>query len=104
MAIKYLKVFLDWNEVTSELNYEEKGRLIEAMIKYANGEADIQLSGNERFLFGIMKNQINREHENYEKVVEINKINGAKGGRPKKNIKPEETEKTHSVFEKAEIS
>ena len=38
MAKKYVPVFFEWLDVTSDLSQEEKGNLIDAMIFYASGE------------------------------------------------------------------
>lgn len=38
MALEYIKVFYDWEEATETLTYEERGRLIIAMLQYAKGK------------------------------------------------------------------
>ena len=84
MARQYIKVFFDWGEATAELTYEEKGRLIDAMIAYAQGQP-FEMEGNERFVFPAFRLQINRDAEAYEATISRNRENGSKGGRPKKN-------------------
>ena len=37
MADKYVPIFYDWIEATQELNAQEKGRLIDAIVLYARG-------------------------------------------------------------------
>ncbi len=107
MALEYIKVFYDWEEATENLSFEERGRLIVAMLQYAKGKDVLDLSGNEKFLFPMCRNLIDRAHHHYEVVVETNRKNGVLGGRPKKTEKtqsvfekPKETEITQSVFEK----
>lgn len=83
MALRYIKLFLDWPEITQELTLEEKGRLIEAMIAYARGDP-VDLAGNERFVFPAFRSQLDRDAEGYASIVNRNQSNGRKGGRPKK--------------------
>jgi len=84
VAQSYIKVFYGWPEETQELTFEEKGRLIDAMIAYARGNP-VHLEGNERFVFPVFRAQIDRDTESYNAIVERNRINGSKGGRPKRN-------------------
>ena len=52
MALEYVPVFWDWIEVTGELNDQEKGRLIDAMVMYSRGgDWQDRIKGNERYLF-----------------------------------------------------
>ena len=64
MGKGYVPVFHDWLEVTEELNAEEKGRLIDAIVLYARGDDySGRIQGNERFLFPAFKQQIDRSAE-----------------------------------------
>lgn len=79
-----MKVFTDFEQTISPLTDEEKGRLFVAMLRYtATGESP-EFSGNERFLWPAAKVQIDRTAKEYENIVERNRENGKKGGRPKK--------------------
>lgn len=61
---EYVPVFFDWVEVTGELNAQEKGRLIDAIVLYAQGgDWQEQIKGNERYLFPAFKKQIDRANE-----------------------------------------
>lgn len=52
MAREYVPIFLDWPTVTRELNAQEKGRLIDAIVAYqAGGDWQEQIKGNERYTF-----------------------------------------------------
>lgn len=52
MAREYAPIFLDWPTVTRELNAQEKGRLIDAIVAYQAGENwQEQIKGNERYVF-----------------------------------------------------
>jgi hypothetical protein len=54
------------------------------MVLYARGD-EVELTGNERFIFPMMRQHIDRAAEAYNEVVERNRANGMKGGRPPKN-------------------
>ena len=61
MAEKYVPIFYDWIEATRELNAQEKGRLIDALVIYARGgDWQDQIKGNERYAFPIFQLQIDR--------------------------------------------
>lgn len=93
----YIKLFIDYLDAIEPLGDAERGRLFTALMEYAKtGEAP-QLNGNERFIFPMMKAQLDRDIAANEETAERNRANGLKGGRPKK---PTETQKTQVVFEK----
>ena len=78
--MKYLKVYADFAEAMEALSDAERGRLFMSMLQYAStGEAGT-LSGAERFVWPIAKQNIDRAQAELEKRAE----NGRKGGRPKK--------------------
>ena len=83
--MRYLKVFTDFAEVIEPLSDAERGRLFMSMLQYAStGEAGT-LSGAERFVWPIAKQNIDRTKVEAER----NAACGSKGGRPKK---PAETD------------
>lgn len=78
--MRYLKVYTDFAEAMEALSDAERGRLFMSMLQYAStGEAGT-LSGAERFVWPIAKQNIDRAQAELEKKAE----NGRKGGRPKK--------------------
>lgn len=80
MASEYVPIFFDWVEVTEELTAQEKGRLIDAIVLYAQGgDWQEQIKGNERYLFPAFKKQIDRARETSEKRA----VAGAVGGKRK---------------------
>lgn len=85
MGISFVKVYFDFEDRTEMLNEVERGRLLLAMLRYAQGKELPELRGGERFLFPVFKMDIDRDASTYASKVE----NGAKGGRP---TKPNETE------------
>ena len=81
MNMAYIKIWLDWREATSTLKDAEKGRLIDAVVAYANGEdPDGLLAGNERFVFPIFRLQMDRDRAKLEQTYEVRAAAGRKGG------------------------
>lgn len=87
---------LDSLSVLDELTNEQAGILFKALRDYNEGK-EPQLDFAMKMAFLPFKNQFQRDSVNYEKTCERNRLNGSKGGRPRK---PKETEETHSVLEK----
>ena len=83
----YLKIWTDFREVIEPLNDAEKGRLFDAMLNYAADGEEPGLSGNERYIWAYARQSIDRTRAESERL----KINGSKGGRPKKQEEPKET-------------
>ena len=78
MAQEYVPVFWDWIEVTGELNDQEKGRLIDAMVMYSRGgDWQDRIKGNERYLFPAFRQQIERART----MSELRADAGATGGK-----------------------
>lgn len=76
MAKEFLPLFLDFNETTQDLNDEQCGRLVRALVDYANGiERDI--SGMELLAFRFLKGSIDRN----DKLSAIRAEAGSKGGK-----------------------
>ena len=90
--MEYLKIWTDFREVIEPLNDAEKGRLFDAMLKYAADGEEPGLSGNERFIWAYARQSIDRARAESERL----KINGSKGGRPKKQQEPTETKENQA--------
>lgn len=87
---EYVPIFFDWVEVTGELNAQEKGRLIDAIVLYAQGgDWQEQIKGNERYLFPAFRKQIDRANETSE-----NKSQAAIEREQKKAQKAQQSTKT----------
>lgn len=73
----YLKVWTSFRETISTLNDSEKGRLFDAMLLYAEtGEEPSEFKGNERFLWIVAKQDIDRTAQKCESL----RANASKGG------------------------
>jgi len=71
----YVKIFIDFLDDAENLNDAQLGRLVRAMLRYANRAIEPNLRGREAILWPAMRKQIDREFENYEKICERNRKN-----------------------------
>lgn len=64
MARAYIPVYFDLLEEAQELTDQEFGRMVRAAIMYAKGVSNYMdcIQGNERFVFGFLKGQIDRNN------------------------------------------
>ena len=64
MARAYIPVYFDLLEEAHELTDQEFGRMVRAAIMYAKGVSNYMdcIQGNERFVFGFLKGQIDRNN------------------------------------------
>ncbi|MBO5959315.1 MAG: hypothetical protein J6Q65_04250 [Lentisphaeria bacterium] len=61
MGKEYIPLFLDFNETTQDLSDEECGRLIRAIVDYANAEDyEQRLTGAEKIAFRFLKGLVDR--------------------------------------------
>ena len=67
--MKYLKVFTDFAEQMEALNDTEVGRLFRAMLLYAETGEVTDLKGNERFLWGSAKVNIDYQRGSYDNKI-----------------------------------
>lgn len=87
MELSYIKLFGDSSATIDLLSDAEAGRLLKALVHYANGEEE-DLPGQEKLVFAMLKAQIDRDAGSYANRVEKNRENGRKGGRPKTQQNP----------------
>lgn len=80
------------------LNKNERNRLIEAIITYADKGIVPELPRLLMAVFLPIKATLDRDMEKYEKRVAIVRENGKKGGRPKAEENQEKPKKTNLVF------
>ncbi len=73
--MKYLKIFTDFLQDMEPLSDDERGRLFSAMLRYAEDQTETDLTGNERFLWGTAKKQIDGQIEAYINQCEVNRRN-----------------------------
>ena len=97
MAREYFCAYHSYLDAMEALTDDERGRLFTACLTYSKTGEILTLTGNERFVFPIIKGEIQRSKEKYAAYIETQTENGKKGGRPRK---PKETQKTQAFFEK----
>lgn len=77
--------YLDWRQHLEILTDAERGRLISALLDYAEtGALPDGMSGAAGMAFSFMRAQLDRDREKYEARCKVNHDNGLKGGRPPK--------------------
>ena len=59
--VTYIKLFVDYLDAIEPLGDAERGRLFTSLLTYARTGEVPQLGGNERFLFPMMRAQIDRD-------------------------------------------
>ena len=80
---------------------EEVGKIFRAILIYTNETEEPEFDDRAmKVVFRHIKKYIDIANENYDKKVQANRVNGAKGGRPKKDA--EENPKKPTVIEKTE--
>lgn len=77
--MEYLKVFTDFVEVIETLGEAERGRLFTAMLKYAGQGIEPDFRGNERFVWPIAKQNIDRTVEEDNQKTQVRREAGKKG-------------------------
>ena len=66
MAFEYFCAYHSYLEAMEPLTDAERGRLFVACLEYSKSGTTRHLSGNERFLFPMMRAQIDRDNETYK--------------------------------------
>jgi len=70
MGMAYVRIFYDWLEITGGLSEDEKGRLIDGIIRYARDGEIVDLPGGEKFLFPIFIQRQDRDIKKYQQKCE----------------------------------
>ena len=84
-----------------EFSDDEVGKIFRAILIYTNEAEEPEFDDRAmKVVFRHIKKYIDSANENYDKKVQANRVNGAKGGRPKKDA--EENPKNPTVIEKTE--
>lgn len=89
----------DYYERLARLTDEELGHLFRALMLYHSGKEDEipDFIGIEGLAFDFIKEDIDRAEESYREKRETNRLNGAKGGRPK-------AEENRTVFTETDVN
>lgn len=81
MAREYFCAYHSYLKAMEQLNDAERGRLFTGLLQYSISGVEPELRGNERFLFSLIQQQIDRDKEKYEKKCATNRANGSLGGK-----------------------
>lgn len=84
----YIKLWLSYRDYFAAYSAAEVGRLVLAMMDYRETGAEPEFSGSERFIWPVIRRDIDAQKEALDEAT----ANGKKGGRPRKGSKPEETQ------------
>ena len=79
MTLPYIKIYRDFIDIVRELDNGARGRLLMAVMLYANDEEPDNLTGAERIAFLTIKSQIDRDRDAYDSISEKRKLAGKVG-------------------------
>lgn len=74
--MKYLKVWVTFRKALEPYSDAEKGRLFDAMLAYAADGTEPHFSGNERYIWGSVKETIDLTRETSEKRKAVGALGG----------------------------
>lgn len=74
-----------WAEVLKTLDTATRCEIYDAIFEYAATGELPRLTRESAAAFGFIKMDLDRERERVNKIVERNRLNGLKGGRPPKS-------------------
>ena len=107
MGMNYVKIHLDALLAYRRLTDTEFGRAIRCVLQYMADGTDPNLDGKVGIMYDVLREQVDRDRNAYDKRVAAQTENGKKGGRPRKNTahdknpkEPNETQQNPWVFEK----
>ena len=79
--------YCEWQETFEELPDDVAGALIKHIFRYVNDENPETDNLIVKMCFIPIKQTLKRDLKKYECYIDKQRLNGAKGGRPKKNPK-----------------
>lgn len=79
---KSFLLYLDALDILDDLDDKDAGKLFKAIKTYKKG-GEVELSQMLKIAFTPIKNHLDRDEKKYLRIVERNRVNGRKGGRPK---------------------
>ena len=94
---KSFVLYKDSLQVLNDLSDEQAGKLFKAIKATQLGE-DFELDALTKVALSPFKAQFSRDNEKYEMIVERNKNNGLKGGRPKTELNPEKAKEPSGII------
>lgn len=96
-------LYASWWEHIQLLSDQQRGHLLTAIYAHAMGQELPPMDGITAMAFSFIRAQLDRDAEAYAEKCKTNRLNGAKGGRPRKNQNAdgsnENPEKPNGFFE-----
>ncbi len=92
-------LYTEYGDIIETLSDEDAGILFKSIFSYCMNGKETELTGDARITFAFIKKDLDRNGEKYKDKCESSRINGLKGGRPKK-IKeetPDENSETENL-------
>ena len=83
MGIPYICLYTSYLTSLAPYTDSQLGRLVRAMLTYRTAGEVPEFQGSERYIWPMLKDQLDRDLESYWQHCEKNRANAAKGGRPK---------------------
>lgn len=107
MAQHYTPIWDDWPTVTRELNDQEKGRLIDAVVAYDNGgDWQDRIKGNERYVFPGYQARIDRykaANAGKTKDKDTEETENSEISKKTENIKKNKNSEIYKVKDKVKV-
>lgn len=82
--MKYIKLFMDKRKYFELLTDEQRGKMLLAMIDYAESGSAPDYTGVELAVWMSVSEMIDSGREAYDRMVEAGRASGKQGGRPRK--------------------
>ena len=99
----FLKLYYNYLEDLSTYTDAQVGRLVRGMLRYAVFGELPEFRGGEKYIWGMLQSQIDRDKEHYQRVSLACQANGRKGGRPKNQTVSQKSERFSAKAKKAMI-
>ncbi len=97
-------MYTDYLKHVQKLEMKQRGELLTAILMYASTGEIPELDSNTDMLFGMIQDNMDRDHAAYMEKVEKRRDAGRQGGRPKKasgySENKEKSKKANGFFEK----
>ena len=78
----FVCLYLDYRQTFAPFTDAERGRLVTAMLEFAQTGAVPEFTGNERFAWPMLQGQIQRDQQKYIDRCEKNRRNALKRSKP----------------------